>query len=300
MAIKAADLFRQKPDSFLDFSAISPAAIFNRSVVPRTNGLLQLFGPEDEQEAPEMTPMGSSAPQDVSARFGPTAFEEPETDFLPPPREAPAVRQPVAEPETDYNAAPQEPAVAAAPNVAAQGQGSGDFADFMFESEARKDSQGRLQVYNPPSGDGGGAYEVAGITATYQPKEAARLKAMIDAGRNDEAVAAAKDFYRQRAAPFTSLTQNKGLQLQLADTVHHRGEGGLRRVLQRATGSDDGDYGALINQLSTREDALDAFHSARQAYEWEEVDRGRASRKKFRKGLQNRFNKADSAARQFL
>lgn len=180
------------------------------------------------------------------------------------------------------------------------GASPGDPADFIFNSEARRDKQGRLQVYVPPSGDGGGSFEIAGITAKYQPKEAARLKSLIEAGQVDQAEAEAKDFYRRRAAPFTRFTENKGLQLQLADTVHHRGEGGLRRVLQRATGSDTKDYGELIGTLANDPTALDRFNEARQAYEWEEVDRGRASRKKFRQGLQNRFNKADAAARRLI
>lgn len=269
-------------DQQLDFAGISPVEIFNRTAMQRASGLSALAMPAAPRQ-PSAQPEAMS-PQDLFAE--PT---EPEVIPRNPVQQAPPPRgRVVSEAESeDYNA----PAPVSQP-PAAPGKYS-DFADFMFESEARM-QDGKLQVYQPPSGDGGGAYEVAGITARYQPREAARLKAMIDAGQNDEAVTYAKDFYRKRAAPFTSLTQDKGLQLELADTVHHRGEGGLRRVLQRAAGSDSRDYGELIGKVS-----LDAFHKARQDYEWEEVDRGRESRKKFRRGLQNRFQKAYEAARSF-
>jgi hypothetical protein len=64
--------------------------------------------------------------------------------------------------------------------------------------------------------------------------------------------------------------------------------------------SDSKDYGELIGELNNMSDPLDALNAARQDYEWEEVERGRASRKKFRPGLQNRFNKADAAARRLI
>lgn len=293
MAISPASLFGG--DQPVDFTGITPVEIFSRTALARAQSFADVLQDQPEPPAnPQVAaqPTGSS-PADL--------FAVGEPEVIPPPSvnrqteaqslEAPPQAIPV---EENYNA----PMAAAPANPAAPSGKYQDFADFMFQSEARM-SDGKLQVYTPPSGDGGGSYEVAGITQKYQPQEAARLKALIDSGRNDEAAAAAKDFYRQRAAPFTSLTQDRGLQLQLADTVHHRGEGGLRRVLQRATGSDSRDYGELIGGLSERKDALDAFHQARQDYEWEEVDRGRASRKKFRNGLQNRFNNADAAARSF-
>jgi hypothetical protein len=177
-------------------------------------------------------------------------------------------------------------------------KGGKDPVDFIFNSEAQRDKAGRLKVYNPPSGDGGGAFEVAGITARYQPKEAAKLRDLIQQGKHKEAETYAKDFYRKRAEPFIKYTDKAGIQLQLADTVHHRGEGGLRRVLQRATGSNSKSYEDLIGQLNEDPKALDKFNRARVDYEMEEIDRGRASRQKFKKGLLNRFKNADIAARQ--
>ena len=173
---------------------------------------------------------------------------------------------------------------------------SGSFADFTFEREARKDQNGNLAVFKPPSGDGGGSFEVAGITQKFQPKEAAQLKRLIQQGRSGEAEKQAKQFFKKRAQPFVKHTSREGLKLQLTDTVHHRGEGGLRRVLQRATGSKARSSATLIRQLSKDPKALAKFNKARVDYELKEVDRGRASRVKFRRGLLNRFKQANIAA----
>ena len=128
--------------------------------------------------------------------------------------------------------------------------GDTDFASFTFNNEARRDSQGRLKVFKPPAGDGGGAFEVAGITAKFQGDKAKRLKKLIESGRHQQAEKEAKAFFAKRAEPFVKHTTNKGIQLQLTDTVHHRGEGGLRSILQRATGSKSKSHKELIMNLS--------------------------------------------------
>lgn len=171
-------------------------------------------------------------------------------------------------------------------------------ADFTFRKEAQFRG-GKLAVYKPPAGDGGGAFEVAGITARYQPKEAAELKALIEAGRHQEAESKAKLFFAKRAEPFVKYTNRAGIQLQLTDIVHNRGEGGLRSILQRATGmTGEKDYQKLIEALNADPQALEKLHKARVAYEMEVVDRGRSSRAKFRQGLMNRFNAAYAASQQ--
>lgn len=172
-----------------------------------------------------------------------------------------------------------------------------DPASFTVSQEARRDKAGNLKVYSPPSGDGGGSFEVAGITQRYNPEEAARLRALVQSGRSDLAEEEARKFIAGRAEPYTSKTDDPGLKLLITDTTHHRGEGGLRRVLQRATGSDSKDYGQLIADLQSSGDPIGAFSNARRDYEWEEVDRGRGSRAKFRTGLANRFDNAEGAAR---
>jgi len=264
----------------MDFSGVPVAEIFNGSVVARSQAM-------DREQPEESSEPGGITPQSLfGAERGADLFSMPRQSTAPAPGAAQS-SVPGEYPDMGIYDAPI-------------GGGSMKPEDFIFESEARRDGKGRLQVYTPPSGDGGGSFEVAGITARFQPKEAARLKALVESGQTDQAEAEAKDFYRRRSAPFTRFTDNAGLQLQLADTVHHRGEGGLRRVLQRATGSEAKDYGELIGTLGSDPAALDKFNSARQDYEWEEVERGHASRKKFRSGLQNRFNKADAAARRLI
>lgn len=289
MAVKPVQLFSTDPGHLTDFSGFNIADVFNKIAVQRANMLEQQFGSPDDGED-DLPPLRQrqqpSAVQPDAAPYTQARemLSDDDSDFDPP-----AEQQPVApvEPPEDYS------------RPAAGSTRFEDPADFTFNSEAQHDSQGNLRVYTPPSGDGGGAFEVAGITAKYQPREAARLRQMVEAGDTAGAEAYAKDFYRRRAAPFSSKTANQGLRLQFADTVHHRGEGGLRRVLQRATGSDAEDYGELITALDGDPKALEAFHRARQDYEWEEVDRGRESRKKFRRGLQNRFNKAYQASLQY-
>lgn len=278
--IRPIEIFSPDPGKITDFSAVPVAEIFNGSVLARTQAMEREM-PEEEPE-----PLAATTPQTLFApERGADLFQMPRESTTPTPRTMSSV--PGSYPgmenyDAPFGAAPSSP------------------EDFIFQSEARRDQRGRLQVYTPPAGDGGGSFEVAGITARYQPKEAARLKALIEAGQSDQAEAEAKDFYRRRAAPFTQFTSNPGLQLQLADTVHHRGEGGLRRVLQRATGASSKNYQELIGALESDPAALDKFNAARQSYEWDEVDRGRGSRKKFRQGLQNRFNKADAAARRLI
>ncbi len=186
-----------------------------------------------------------------------------------------------------------------------------DPSEFTFGREARLDKNGNVKVYYPPAGDGGGAYEVAGITARYQPNEAKHLRSLVQNGQHAAAKRYAKEYFRELSEPYTKHATNPGLQLQIADTVHHRGAGipkgghgykqqygGLLNVLQRATGDfSTNDRAALIRKLDAMPDALDRFNKARVAHEWEDVDRGRASRKKFRGMFTHRFPPANNAAK---
>ena len=51
-------------------------------------------------------------------------------------------------------------------------------------------SAGKLQVYKLPPGDGGGAYEIAGINDRYHPSKAGQLKSFIELGMHEKAEAA--------------------------------------------------------------------------------------------------------------
>ena len=291
MAIKFAEVFRQDPLRALDFTsgALDLADIFNQTIQP----LNQLEADNEPDPFVEQANRDADAalsyvsPAPIS-QFG---FESPTTQLDEIPA-TPAVSQPQA-------VAPLSTRPSSMSNLSSNPRpnaGGFDPAAFTFEREARRDSGGNLRVYTPPAGDGGGAYEVAGITARYQPQEASKLRSLIQQGRGAEAEEEAKSFFRRRAEPFTKFAQQPGLQLQIADSVHHRGEGGLRRILQRATGSDSKSYSELVSTLDSRPDALERFNKARVDYELQEVDRGRASRQKFRQGLLNRFAAANQAA----
>lgn len=176
-------------------------------------------------------------------------------------------------------------------------------------AEARRDAQGRLAVYWLPANDGGGAYEVAGINVRYHPNEAAKLKAMIEAGRHQEA----EDFVGQFTAAYTDVadvwTSSWGIEFYLRSCVFHRGPTGAAKILQRAlillgdtVGPDgvDGDVGpytmaAIGRQESDVEAMLTALRQAREDYEREVV----GYRANLWNGLINRFNNDLTAARKF-
>ncbi len=176
-------------------------------------------------------------------------------------------------------------------------------------AEARRDARGQLAVYQLPANDGGGTYEVAGINDRYHPIEAAKLKAMIEAGRHQEA----EDFVGQFTASYTDVadlwTVSWGIEFYLRDCVFNRGPTGAAKILQRAlillgdtVGPDgvDGDVGpntmAAIGRQETNVDAmLTALRQAREDYEREDV----GYRANLWNGLINRFNNDLTQARQF-
>ena len=176
-------------------------------------------------------------------------------------------------------------------------------------AEARRDARGNLAVYYPPANDGGGAYEVAGINVRYHPNEAARLKALIEAGRFLEA----EDFVGQFTAAYTDVadvwTSSWGVEFYLRDCVFNRGPTGAARILQRALmlrgeslapDGVDGDVGPITMAAMRRQEGdvgamLIALRQAREDYEREDV----GYRANLWRGLINRFDKALSVARQF-
>lgn len=167
--------------------------------------------------------------------------------------------------------------------------------EFTFNAEARFDRNGNLSVYNPPKNDGGGSFEVAGITERWQRADASRIRSLVQQGKFAQAKTESKRYYKKISDPFTKHTKDRGIKLQLADTVHHRGPTGLKKILQRATGTKLDDSKALIKILESNPNALNAFNNARVRYEAEELDNeGRAG---FRKGLIKRFKNAHNAAK---
>ena len=67
-------------------------------------------------------------------------------------------------------------------------------AAAIVDFEARRDAADHLMVYHPPAGDGGGAYEVAGINARYNRSTAKTLAGLIGRQRFEEAERLATDF----------------------------------------------------------------------------------------------------------
>lgn len=92
-----------------------------------------------------------------------------------------------------------------------------DAASLILESEARRDARGRLQVYRLPAGDGGGAYEVAGINAASHPQEAARLRLMVQSGQYAAAEREAKRYIMEYTQPVADFLQGAGVRSKGVD-----------------------------------------------------------------------------------
>jgi hypothetical protein len=168
-------------------------------------------------------------------------------------------------------------------------------AKAIVDFEARRDNQGRLAVYLLPAGDGGGTYEVAGINDRYHPAEAAKLKALIEQGRQAEAEQSVREYvlgYTDQVVPWSN--GNAGVEFYLRDCAFNRGPSGAAYILQRAVGVErDGVVGkdtrGAVERLAPG-DVLTRLRAAREAYEREDVHRDESS--KFWNGLVNRWNKA--------
>jgi uncharacterized protein (TIGR02594 family) len=169
----------------------------------------------------------------------------------------------------------------------------------IVDFEARRDAAGRLMVYRPPANDGGGLYEVAGINVRYHPETAAKLRALIEQGRHQEAAAAAADYVVIYTNVVASWHADPGVEFFLRDCAFNRGPKGAARILQRAVGVvDDGEVGpqtrAAIVRLSAS-DLLTRLRTSREDYERNVV----GYRANFWNGLVHRWDKALVAARQF-
>lgn len=171
-------------------------------------------------------------------------------------------------------------------------------AKAILDDEARRES-GHLAVYRLPSNDGGGAYEVAGINVRYHPDQAAKLKAMIEAGQYDKAEESAIDYLLNYTKAAAGWTTSAGVEYFLRDTIFNRGPTGAARILQRALGvADDGEIGPTTRGAMTAirpTDLLTKLRAAREGYEREVV----GYRANFWNGLVNRWDKVLARARAF-
>ena len=177
---------------------------------------------------------------------------------------------------------------------------------------------GKLQVYKLPSGDGGGAYEIAGINERYHPQEALKLKNMIDAGENEKAKDECADYivhYTDEVLNFfpdhSYAEANPHIEFLLRDSAFNRGPRGAGTILQLAIGAQpvDGMVGPKTREVFKK--ALDESPSlvatgitqARETYErnsyaWKKGKRDESS--KFWAGLSNRWAKAQSVAEKLV
>lgn len=171
-------------------------------------------------------------------------------------------------------------------------------AKAIIDFEARR-VNGKLAVYRLPSNDGGGAYEVAGINDRYHPEQAAKLRALIEAGKHDEAELAAADYLIAYTNVAAGWTPHAGVEFYLRDCVFNRGPKGAARILQRGLGvEDDGEIGpttrAAMDRL-TADEILTKVRAGREDYERNVV----GFRANFWRGLVNRWDKALVKAREF-
>ena len=173
----------------------------------------------------------------------------------------------------------------------------------IVEWEARRDKQGRIQVYQLPANDGGGRYEVAGINEKYDPEEAKKLAALVKAGMYQQVEDEAADYIAKNTDRVASLVTNAGLDAFLRDCTFNRGFGGATKILQLALKvSVTGGIGPATQEaLSKLEktkpvELLQDLRNAREKYERDYI----GYRANFWKGLVNRWNMAHVFALELL
>jgi hypothetical protein len=174
-------------------------------------------------------------------------------------------------------------------------------AAAIVDLEARRDSAGHLMVYHPPTGDGGGAYEVAGINARYNRSTARTLVGLIGRQRFEEAERLATDFIARNTDCAASWTEVPAVEFYLRDCVFNRGATGGALILQRAINVDaDGKVGPETLAATTAvepADLLVRLRAAREQYERDVAHRD--ERSKFWAGLSARWDKAITIAERF-
>lgn len=180
-------------------------------------------------------------------------------------------------------------------------------AKHILDFEARRDHNGHLMVYQLPSDDGGGSYEVAGINERFDGPMAAKLKAMVEAGQFDAAETEAENYILGNTNPAADWTTNAGVEFYLRDCLFNRGVKGAARILQHACGvsaawhdsEDDGQIGPKTHAAMTGISPVDLLTRLRAAREdYERVIVG--YRANFWNGLVNRWNNSLTVAQSYL
>jgi lysozyme family protein len=170
---------------------------------------------------------------------------------------------------------------------------------------------GKLQVYMLPPGDGGGAFEVAGINDRYHPSKASQLKSLIGDDQHERAEREAAEYIIEYTKPVVKFfpsaeaaEANSALEFVLRDTAFNRGAKGAATVLQIALGmmAIDGVVGPATRKEFDKQlgdlgpaHLLKRLTEARETYEkqsypWKPNTRKEGS--KFWTALANRWAKA--------
>lgn len=177
--------------------------------------------------------------------------------------------------------------------VAIANSGPASGIDYIFNSEARRDANGNVQVYDLPAGDGGGAYEVAGINQRYHPEEAAALRSLVQQGKYAEAEARAKNYIANYTNNVVGLAANQGTEYALRDAAFNRGLGGANWIAKYAAGitpntrmNSEARQQILAAQQSDPQGYLQRLREGAERYELDVV----GLRPQFIRGLTNRWN----------
>lgn len=181
-----------------------------------------------------------------------------------------------------------------------------------FEGRYRN---GKLTVYMLPAGDGGGAFEVAGINDRYHATKANILRQLIESGAHEKAEMEAAAYIVEYTRPVlkffpshVAAEENPPIEFILRDSCFNRGPKGAATILQLALVMDviDGIIGPMTHREFAKqledpgvEDLLWRLTEARETYErssyaWKPSARSESS--KFWKGLSNRWAKAHTIA----
>ncbi|NBW17070.1 MAG: hypothetical protein EBR82_54745 [Caulobacteraceae bacterium] len=162
-----------------------------------------------------------------------------------------------------------------------------DAAKKTVDWEGRRDKNGYLDVYQLPSGDMGGSYEIAGINNKYHPEAAKALKEMNPKDRDEYAA----KYIMNYTSPVTSkLPEEYGPFFQ--DLAFNRGLSGSVKLLQRAIGlNDDGVIGQKTLDRLSQENPVDVMKrvSAEQLRYEKRLIENNPERGKFLPGLENRI-----------
>lgn len=183
------------------------------------------------------------------------------------------------------------------------------FGKWIVNAEARRDSKGRIRVYQLPAGDGGGTYEIAGINDRYDPQMAPHLRNLIQLGQQAQAELDAAEYILGNTDGVQTWSRVAAIEIYLRDCCFNRGLGGAAKILQIALGHThadvkvDGHIGPISlgysHQVTDAKEFLGFLRSAREIYE-RRIAPPVGQRAKFWKGLVNRWNNSLAFAQTFL